>query len=187
MSRQTEQGSRRKHLIPAGLLLAIVLLLATVASEIALPIRNDARHELDDIDQRYARLAGLQRAASALEQASHEAAEQLARLAYPAATGIDRVGADVQQRVRSLAQTHGLEMVGSQILQPRANETVQSIPLVAILDGDLYAMHGFLVELDRTRPLVRVEQVSIQPLQSRPGQAQESLRMQLNLIAVQLQ
>lgn len=186
MTPRTEQGRLR----PLARTLAIVLLMALVALALIDRLHvafSDTGRALDDIAQRHARLAGVRDAAPRVSTALSAATQQMQTLSYPGDSTADRVGADLQQRVRNLASEHGLSVLGSQILAPRAEEGFQLIPLIATLDGDLSALHGLLKTMAQVSPAIRVEQLGIQQIQSRPGTEGHHLRIQLNLAAIQLQ
>ncbi len=181
-----EHGRRRDLALSMGVVL-LTILLAVALMDSLHTAYTDIRRELDDIAQRHARLAGLRDAAPMLSAARLDASRRVQALTYPTDTPVDRVGSDLQQRVRNLAVEHQLSVVGSQILPPRVEQGFQSIPLIATMDGDLSALHGFLRTIAQASPTIRVEQLGIQQIQSRPGTEGHSLRIQLNLAAIHLQ
>ena len=63
-----------------------------------------ANTTLEDVDRRYARLLGLRDAGPEIAKALGQARAELVRHAYPLDLGPDRVGADLQKRVRQIAE-----------------------------------------------------------------------------------
>lgn len=151
-----------------------------------LEVHADAQRELDDIGARHARLASLRDATPQIVAALETASAKLDRYAYPASVGVDRVGADLQQRVRALAATAGLGVVGSQILAPRAMEGFQLVSMMATMDGGIEQVYALLRLLAEAAPAIRVEYVGIQQVQQRDNAGGAGLRVQLNVVAFHL-
>lgn len=141
---------------------------------------------LGDIETRYARMLGLQQAASAIDKALAESRAQLARHAYPAGNGADRVGADLQQRVRKLGEVAGLSVVGSQIMPARPGEGFEVIPLGATIDADMGSLRDFLVALIAEQPSIQVDTLAITVPRQRGRADDGKIRVQIQLSAIHL-
>ncbi|MGL1832267.1 type II secretion system protein GspM [Rhodocyclaceae bacterium SMB388] len=185
MIASTDFPGRRARAVVAITLLVIVALLYAGGTWL-LEAHADARRELDDIGARHARLASLRDATPQIVAALHDATARLDRYAYPVSVGVDRVGADLQQRVRALAATAGLGVVGSQILAPREMEAFQLVSMMATLDGGIEQVHALLHLLAEAEPAIRVEYVGIQQVQQRGNAGGADLRVQLNIVAFHL-
>ncbi|MDY0073251.1 MAG: type II secretion system protein GspM [Thauera sp.] len=144
------------------------------------------------IEPRHARLLGLREMRAPLGEALAEMDASLARFAYPASSDLDRLGADVQERVRRLASASGLTINGSQILAPRKHAAFVELPLKITVSGSLEGLRELLAGLDRETPLVLVDQLEVSSMQRRvrrgaaPAQ-QGQLAIQLSLSVLRLQ
>lgn len=177
-------GRRARLVVATTLLVAMAVLYAGAAW--LLDAHAETQRQLDAIGARHARLASLRDATPDIRDALANATAQLDRYAYPASVGNDRVGADVQQRVRALAASAGLEVIGSQILAPRSMDGFQLVSMMATLDGGIAQVHGLLSQLAEVGPTLRVEYFGIQQVQQRSGATGADLRVQLNVVAFHL-
>lgn len=177
-------GKRARTSVLIGIL-ALIAVLVPVVDQFVFRY-SWARDALDDIETRHARLLGLQQAGGKIEKALAESRAQLARHAYPAGNGADRVGADLQQRVRKLAEVAGLNVVGSQIMPARQAEGFEVISLGATLDAEMSGLRDFLVALAAEQPSIQVDTLSI-TLPRQRGRADDGkVRVQIQLSAIHL-
>lgn len=145
-----------------------------------------AAQTLQDIEARYARLLGLREAAPRLRQTLAQTVEVLDRYAYPVETGADRIGADLQQRVRRIAEATSVAVAGSQILPPRTVGGVEVIVMAATLDAEVGSLRDFLLALSADKPSIQVESLNVTAARQRGATAGGKLRVQMNLSALHL-
>ena len=145
-----------------------------------------ANTTLEDVDRRYARLLGLRDAGPEIAKALGQARAELVRHAYPLDLGPDRVGADLQQRVRQIAERAGAEVVGSQILPIRSAEFLEVVPLGLTLEADMASLRDFLAGLAGEQPAIQVESSAVTSQRQRGGRGEGKVRVQLQLNAVRL-
>lgn len=143
---------------------------------------------LEDIEGRHARLLGLRDAAEPIEQALATSSELLARHAYPVDTGADRVGADLQQRVRQIAEAAGVGVVGSQILPVTPGAGFEVIPLNMTADADIGALREFLASLGREQPSIQLDSLNLSaPRQRRSAASTDAnVRAQIRISVIHL-
>jgi general secretion pathway protein M len=144
------------------LLLAAVVAGAAWAGWLVWTKHQYAAARMADIEPRHARLAGiLQRETEFTEQVA-EVNQRLNELVYPSSVESQAAGTDAQQRVRQLFASAGLNLASSQVLEPKAEGSFDRIPMTVRLDGDLVALQTALSGLDTLRPVVWIDNMSVQ-------------------------
>lgn len=168
-------------LLFAGMALAAYLLVAAYA---------DAQRPLAAIEARYARLTGLKAVRPQLDAGVAEIEKSLARHTYPATTGTDRIGTDLQQRVRRVAESSGVSVTGSQILPVRAAAGFSQIPVAVTVEGGLEGLRNMLLALREETPSVQVDSIILQSRarrRARGAPEEQLLTAQMNLSVLQVQ
>ena len=102
-----------------------------------------------------------QRHAEFTEQVA-EVNQRLNELVYPSSVESQAAGTDAQQRVRQLFTSAGLNLASRQMLEPKVEGSFDRIPLTVRLDGDLVALQTALNGLDTLRPVIWVDNLSVQ-------------------------
>ena len=153
--------SRRARLALGSSLLALLVLLGLIASELL--FRYDwAYARLDDIEPRHARLQGLAALQDRIVAARDDAQAVLARHAWPAEASADRIGTDLQQRVRALAEAAGMGISNSQILPVRPGNGFELVPVSVSLDGTDEGLRKLLLALPAEQPSIQIESMAMQ-------------------------
>lgn len=122
---------------------------------------------LDSVTPRYARLLGIQGEAEGVHLALETSRAQLGRLAYPSTMPADRVGADVQQKLRGLAEAAGFAVVSSQLGSVDAEEMFEVIPLVIRVEGSLESLQSLLRGVEALEPVVELRALTISAIPRR--------------------
>lgn len=181
-------GGEARLVVAAGaaLLLAVMIVTAYLLTDAL----EAARVPLAALEARYAQLAGLRAVGPQIEAGLAEITEMLARHAHLPASGADRVGTDLQQRVRGVAEEAGMRMTGSQILPVREATGFSQIPVTVTVEGSLAALRGMLLGLANETPSVQIDGIVIQG-HAREGMSDAPddapLTVQMNLSVLQLQ
>jgi len=124
-----------------------------------------------EIEPRHARLAGLlAREAEFTEQVA-DVNKRLSELVYAASVEPQAAGTDAQQRLRQLFTSAGLNLVSSQTLEPKVEGSFDRIPMSVRLDGDLAALQTALSGLDTLRPVIWIDNMSVQTGATAPDKA----------------
>lgn len=152
-----------------------------------------ANELIADIEPRYARLLGLQQVAERIERSRAQAEATLRAQVYPVSLDADRAGADLQQRLRTLAQQAGLNMLGSQVVTvppaPREGspaELFERIAITVTLDADLPALQTMLGLLREQSPAIHVESLNLQPVRAAGDGSAQRLKVQMALNALRV-
>lgn len=183
-------AARSNARLVVGVSAGVVLAAIAVLAYFLLQHLFAARAALAEIEPLYARLLGLREVGPQVDAALAEVRATLARNAYPAATNPARIGTDLQQRVRRLAEAAGMSVIGSQILPERAAEGFSLIPVAATIEGNLDGLRKLLFALRGDSPAILVDSAVIQAAVRRRLQtqaAEDRLTVQLNLSVVHLQ
>jgi len=162
-----------------------------VAGYVLVGLLEGAQAPLAAIEPRYARLAGLKEVAPQIERSVAESSETLARHAYPAAHGTDRIGTEFQQRVRRVAEAAEMGVTGSQILPARTATGFSQIPVAVTVEGSLEGLRNMLLGLRDETPSVQVDSVVIHTRARRRARGappeEQRLVAQMNLSVLQVQ
>lgn len=174
---------RRARLSVALLLLVVFGLTSLLVIELR------ARHQwadetLEQIQPRYARLAGLVESEAQIRSALEGSLQALGAYVYPVETSADRVGTDLQQRARRVAEASGLSVLNSRVLPTRAGDGLEFVALIMTVQGDAAAFRAMLLALPEEQPTIQIEAATLQAARGRtaPG----SLTAQLTLSVIRL-
>lgn len=167
-----------------GITLALVLLLVALGVGYLLSRAQWASDTLETIEPRHARLLGLKAEQAPLQAAFEAAATQIGVLAYGADQSAERVGTDLQQKIRTEAAEAGFSVIGSQIMPARSLEGFEEVAVSITLEGSLEHLALLLDELAEARPLVKVVSLNLVPLRGRGVTAQRNLRFDLSIASV---
>lgn len=143
-----------------------------------------AHDTLDQIEPRYARLLGLQQQGEPIAEALGKSQAQLARYVYPESVSAERVGTDVQQRVRQMAELSGLSVVNSRIALGEVEGHLQSVSVTVTVQGSGERLRELLVALPGDEPVLRLESAQIQSARGRVRD--DRITAQLSLVALRM-
>lgn len=157
---------RRARLAIGFIVLVALLGVFLLATEL------QARHAwaddtLGELEPRHARLAGLQHVEPRINAAVEASRQQLARFVFPAATPSERIGTELQQRVRQLAETAGLAVINSRILPVRAADGLEFVGVVVTVQGDAAGLRSLLLALPEEHPTLQLDAATLQGARGR--------------------
>ncbi|MBI1905193.1 MAG: hypothetical protein HYS20_02970 [Rhodocyclales bacterium] len=144
---------------------------------------------LDTAAPRIARMQGIAVAHQEIATALEGTRAILSRYAYPPEVEAVRAASDFQARVRDVLQAAGLNIVGSQQFPARAGAGFEEIGLSLSLQGTLAQLRIGMIALRTIAPSVRVDQMRLQPVDSRAGQDKpvaQQLNVQTRLIVFRI-
>lgn len=143
-----------------------------------------AAQQLADLEPRYARMLGLQRASVTTQKSEQELLAVVARHSYPAGMELTKAGNDAQQRVREAFSKSGLDVLSSQVLAPKQDKLFERIPVSLRAEGELAALQSALILIRSGGPMVLVDSVAMQTIGVfRPDQSPR-LAIQLELFVL---
>ncbi len=143
-----------------------------------------AAQQLLDLEPRYARMLGLQRASATTQKSEQELLGVVTRYSYPAGMELTKAGNDAQQRVREAFSKSGLDVLSSQVLAPKQDKLFERIPLSLRAEGELAALQSALILIRSGGPVVLVDSVAMQTIGVfRPDQSPR-LAIQLELFVL---
>lgn len=172
-----------------AVLLSAVIMFAVVgffASELLSRYRW-ANEVIASIEPRYARLIGLEEVGDAVLTSRVRVDVALARVAYPAEIEIGRIGTDLQQRVRRIADEHDIRVSGSQILPLREEKGFVVVTVNGTMDSEVDALGTFLLALADEQPPIVVEKLLVQaPRPGRRGEVNTRVTVQSTMSVIRL-
>jgi general secretion pathway protein M len=143
-----------------------------------------AYETLEQVEPRHARLSGLVAHEPQLRTAHEAARAQLAIYAHDENSSADRLGTELQQRTRRIAEASAMSVANSQILPVRTEAGIEQVQVMVTLEGDSESLRNFLLQLEAERPLLQVSAAVLQPSRGR-GQGGRVLA-QLTITALHL-
>ncbi len=174
--------NRRESLFIA-LTLAVPLLLVCWLLIALLGMRSDYQNEIDRLEPRIARLAGLKAFAPELAAAAGQVDSDVLTLVFPATEDRAAVSTSLQKSVRDLFSAAGMEVSGSQMLAPRTEDGLDYISVKVTLQGELADLDAALADLQRYRPVLMVESMDAYPARrgARRGNQEQQQVMTVSL------
>lgn len=136
---------------------------------------------LNDLEPRVARFQGLLDAREDIERMLAVALESSSHLAYPADVDASHALADLQSRVRDALVRAGVEVVGTQAVNPRARGSIEELGLTVAARADLAQLQQGLLALATSEPRVRIEYLQLVPFSVSRGATDEREPQLLNI------
>ena len=118
--------------------------------------------QLSELEPRFARLLGLSQSKSELALAEERVKVLLAEYAYPDTQDASQAGNAAQQRIRTLFAHAGVDVIASQIAQPKQEKEFDRIGLNVRVEGDLATIQSAMVVLAGVKPAILVEGLTLQ-------------------------
>lgn len=169
------------------LAIALLLALAAVFASELISRYRWAHETLETIEPRYARVKGLQQIGDDIRTRRVEMDIALERVAHSADVEIGRIGTELQQRIRRIADELEIRVSGSQILPAREENGFVVVTVSGTMDGDTDALGAFLVGLSDENPPIIVEKLLAQaPRPGRRGEVSGRVTFQANMSVLRL-
>jgi len=151
--------------LSVGSTLVLIALAWALTIGVIMRFQHQADQNLAELAPKYARLTGLQSSGASIDQALSGQQQQLAQLVYDPAPGLDRVGADLQQKVRAAVIGGGMKVLGSQVFTPKPDEkaTLGFVAISLNTEGTLETLRSALVAIAAIRPRVYDTELQILP------------------------
>ena len=148
-------------------LLCLLLLFAAVAFGIGLyaqSVHTADEEQLDTIEPRFARLAGLATDKGQLAAAVAATKSAVSRHIYPASREVSQAGNDAQQRARDVFSRAGLDVLSSQVLPVKPGKQFDRIPITVRVEGDYLVFQTALAAMPSLTPTLFVEGFVVQTI-----------------------
>ncbi len=176
------KGAFRAERIPLILPTMLLFMVLFAVGFYYLKGKHDwATDRLQDVDQRHARLAGLESSRAELDKAESTARSSLAVGVYPASQDVSQAGNDAQRRVRDTFTKAGLQVMSSQVLAAKIDRAFDRIPMAVRLEGELVALQGALTVIPELSPAVIIDGVTVQTIGAVKADAPQRLAIQFSL------
>lgn len=120
------------------------------------------RDNLARIEPRHARLMGLESQATDVSETLQRAQALRAQYVYPATQDDAQTGNLAQQRVRSIFEAAGLQVISSQALPSKESKGFDRIPLSVRVEGEMLALQSALAVLSGQQPAIFLDDINIQ-------------------------
>ncbi|MFN3438471.1 MAG: type II secretion system protein GspM [Acidovorax sp.] len=121
-----------------------------------------AKDLMSQLEPRYARLMGLERQKTELDQARQRVLQVQTKYVYPASMDVSQAGNAAQQHVREIFAAAGLQISSSQVLPPKDEKGYDRIALKVQADGELLALQSVLTVLGSQTPVIIIDALQIQ-------------------------
>ncbi|MDR2261785.1 MAG: type II secretion system protein M [Azoarcus sp.] len=159
--------SRSRAHLAVGLSLLVVLIPFLFAAGYLMHKAIQVNGILVAGEPRLARLLGLRDAAVSVREGRSAAESALSALAYPAEQPSDRVGTELQQRLRAAADGAGIAISGSQVIDGKEENSLEQIVVAMNFDASHEQLQQLLQTLALQTPAIYVDSLILMPMRSR--------------------
>ena len=144
-----------------------------------------AQARLQELEPRYARLAGLDRQRDVLAQATERAQTLQNWYLHPTDKDANQTGNEIQERVRSILSSAGMTIVSSQVLPAKQEKEkgLEHLPITVRADGDIVSLQGALVGLAEQQPALLLDDLQV-TAQGGDDKGPQRLAVQFNVLAL---
>ncbi|MDR0635278.1 MAG: type II secretion system protein M [Azoarcus sp.] len=120
-------------------------------------------------EPRLARLLGLRDAADEVREAREIAEAALSAAVYSGEMPADRIGTDLQQRLRGAADSAGVAISGSQVIEGKQENGFEQIMVAMSFEASHEQLQQLLQILAQQAPAVYVDNLVLMPMRARSG------------------
>jgi hypothetical protein len=113
-----------------------------------------------------ARLLGVREAAGKMRGARAEAERALSAQVYPASQPADRIGTELQQRLRAAADNAGVAISGSQVIEGTEENGLEQVVVAMSFESSHTQLQELLQALALQTPLIYVDALTLLPVRS---------------------
>ena len=166
----------RHSAIYVGLTLAVPLFIVLYLASTLWGQRMDYQREIERIEPRIARLAGLVDSETALRQSAMRVESRVLDLVFPASEERAALAARLQQDLRRIFTEAGLQIKNSQVLPAREILGLEQVTVKTQVSGELDALDAALEEVSNYSPLVLVESLAVTPVRRSRRQRADGLQ-----------
>ncbi len=153
----------RKSALIVGLTLLLPVLLVLFLVLDFFVMRQGYQSEIDRLNPRIARMAGLIQTQGQLQASAGRLGSQVLNLVYPPTEDSAAVSAALQKNVRQIMTEAGLTVTNSRILPIVEEENFDRIGLSLTVSGGLDALDEALLSMAAYTPLLLVDTMDIKP------------------------
>ena len=168
--------------ICVGISLVLLFVIVVSGSIVLMNKMAWANETLAEIEPRFARLLGIQVSSAEISRAAAEANAALSRYTYPPASGADRIGTDLQQRLRTAAETAGVSVTGSQIVSGRTDNGLEDVLVSMTFETDLKQLEDMLEAVVSQSPAVYVDGLMLQPARRVGGKGRLVVQVRFSVL-----
>ena len=147
-----------------GLTLAVPLFIVLYLASTLWAQRVGYQREIERLEPRIARLAGLVESEDALRQSALRVDSRVLDLVFPASEERAAQAARLQQDLRRIFTEAGLEIKNSQVLPDKEVLGLDHVTVKTQVSGDLEALDAALEDISNYSPLILVESLAITPV-----------------------
>jgi general secretion pathway protein M len=173
----------RSGLIVGATLVLPVLLVIYILLDFLLA-RQGYQAEIDRLQPRVARMAGLIESEEQLRVSAGQLDSQVLNLVYPPTDDSPTVSAALQKDMRQIMTDAGLSVTNSRILPVLQEESFDRIGLSLTVSGGLDALDSALLAMAAYKPLLLIDTMDIKP--QRMSRARDKNAQQIVTVSFQL-
>ena len=175
-------SNRSSRIVWLQVLTVLAILIPLIGGGMyAFSVHQRAQNRLNEIEPRFARLAGLLQRQGDMAALAKQANAKLSQRAYPVTQDVSKAGNDAQQRIKTLFSESRLDIISIQVLPLKAESRADTkedanfdrISIDLRVEGELSGIQNALSLLSAQVPLVLLDSMSIQTIGAvRPASVQ---------------
>lgn len=176
------RSNRSSRIVWLQVLTVLAILIPLIGGGMyAFSVHQRAQNRLNEIEPRFARLAGLLQRQGDMAALAKQANAKLSQRAYPVTQDVSKAGNDAQQRIKTLFSESRLDIISIQVLPLKAESRADTkedanfdrISIDLRVEGELSGIQNALSLLSAQVPLVLLDSMSIQTIGAvRPASVQ---------------
>ena len=176
------RSNRSSRIVWLQVLTVLAILIPLIGGGMyAFSVHQRAQNRLNEIEPRFARLAGLLQRQGDMAALAKQANAKLSQRAYPVTQDVSKAGNDAQQRIKTLFSESRLDIISIQVLPLKAESRADTkedanfdrISIDLRVEGELSGIQNALSVLSAQVPLVLLDSMSIQTIGAvRPASVQ---------------
>ncbi|MDR0702877.1 MAG: type II secretion system protein M [Azoarcus sp.] len=152
---------RSRAALAVGLSVLVVLVPVLFAAGYLMHQWLSASAALEQGEPRLARLMGLRDAAQQVREAREAAESALLMAAYSSEMPADRAGTDLQQRLRTAADSIGVAISGSQVIDGKTENGFEQVVVAMSFEASHEQLQQLLQMLAQQTPTVYVDSLAL--------------------------
>lgn len=169
-----------------GLSVLVPLLLTLIYILVLWGQYRGHQQQIDYLMPRIERLQGLAEHETELGQARLRAHQRIDELLYRH-TDSDALGTELQQQIRRALDDAGMSISGSRILPVEQVDGIDQLRLEINARGNIEALQQALLTLQAMRPLLQIDTLRLQSVQTRLARVEQQLNVRMELLALKVE
>lgn len=177
---------RKPEYLIVGGTLGVIALVVVYVILVLLVKWQQLDDQVEDLEPRYARLAGLVQSQEQLKRLKKRGQKTLDALVYSADENTNAIATKLQQQARVIFSSAQLDVSASQISRTKQRDGFIQINIALNADGTLGALEQALSELEKAKPKIFINKIIVEPKRRRNAASPQLVEVRAQLKSLQM-